>query len=403
MLRLILLLITFGTLAIFVFQNVSPVLPLVILGMQTPAFPVGLWVVGAIAAGALTTFVIAVLIRLAAPPRRPRTGRTSPTFQEVSPTQPPDNSSSGPSSSAWTPPAWAAGRPRPEPEPVDAPRRTASRSSGGRASRGGDWEQPPPADEWDDWVETSETSGRSPSPQGSSTRRSADRRPADSEYRATATRYEDPLEAPYVPPIYDAEVLNATPPEATADEAYAADARRYATWTETAVDEPVAAEAPPISEPEKEIWDDWEEEPVKPSPPTEEPPETPNRDFVEVRRDPQTRYQSGTIYSYSYRREQNTDNTRRPDPPAPAAPPSSPPPSPTAASSPRVIIPPAPTTPAKPATETFDNPFAEISEDEAWENWNEEDAPAPPARPPEEPYRNPPLNLGERWRGKGEA
>ncbi|MGF1513339.1 MAG: hypothetical protein ACFB5Z_06545 [Elainellaceae cyanobacterium] len=66
-------------LAIFAVENWSPAVPLVILGAQTVALPIALWVIGAILAGALTMLAIAVLLQLAggasSGPRRPRGDR----------------------------------------------------------------------------------------------------------------------------------------------------------------------------------------------------------------------------------------------------------------------------------------------------------------------------------------
>lgn len=62
--RLILLLAIAGTITLFTLQNLTPVLPLVFLGSPTPALPLSWWVLGAIAAGALTTLAITSLVGL---------------------------------------------------------------------------------------------------------------------------------------------------------------------------------------------------------------------------------------------------------------------------------------------------------------------------------------------------
>ncbi|MBE9128644.1 MULTISPECIES: LapA family protein [unclassified Coleofasciculus] len=60
--RIVLLLLIGGGLALFVLSNLSPpVLPLVFLGMQSPALPLTAWIGIAIAAGAITSFCLQFL------------------------------------------------------------------------------------------------------------------------------------------------------------------------------------------------------------------------------------------------------------------------------------------------------------------------------------------------------
>ncbi len=75
MARLLSLIILGGGLAILLLQNGSPVLPLVFLGSRSLALPLGVWVVAAAIAGASTTVVINLLLRLL--------GETAPTSQRV--------------------------------------------------------------------------------------------------------------------------------------------------------------------------------------------------------------------------------------------------------------------------------------------------------------------------------
>jgi uncharacterized integral membrane protein len=75
----ILLLILVGV-TLFALQNWSPVLPLVILGIQTQALPLAIWMVGAIAVGAITTLIISALFKLSsftASPHRSKRKRAS--------------------------------------------------------------------------------------------------------------------------------------------------------------------------------------------------------------------------------------------------------------------------------------------------------------------------------------
>ncbi len=60
--RLILLLAVAGALTVFTVQNLTPLLPLVFLGIQFPALPLSWWVLGAMAAGSASMLAIQVLI-----------------------------------------------------------------------------------------------------------------------------------------------------------------------------------------------------------------------------------------------------------------------------------------------------------------------------------------------------
>jgi hypothetical protein len=62
--RLILLLAIVGALTVFTLQNLTPLLPLVFLGIQFPALPLSWWVLGAGAAGAISMLAIQILIGL---------------------------------------------------------------------------------------------------------------------------------------------------------------------------------------------------------------------------------------------------------------------------------------------------------------------------------------------------
>ncbi|MEB3358884.1 MAG: hypothetical protein VKK04_19315 [Synechococcales bacterium] len=62
--KLILLLLVLGALVVFALENWLPAVPLVILGSSTVALPLAVWILGAIAAGALTTLVVTLLLRL---------------------------------------------------------------------------------------------------------------------------------------------------------------------------------------------------------------------------------------------------------------------------------------------------------------------------------------------------
>lgn len=73
--NLILVVVVVGALVVFALENATPVVPLVILGSETVALPLWVWLMGAIAAGALTTLIIAGLIQVAGTPPRPPQGQ----------------------------------------------------------------------------------------------------------------------------------------------------------------------------------------------------------------------------------------------------------------------------------------------------------------------------------------
>lgn len=63
--QIILLLAILGGLALLLVQNWSPVLPLVFLGLTTPALPLAVWIVVSLAAGGGTSLAIASLFNVA--------------------------------------------------------------------------------------------------------------------------------------------------------------------------------------------------------------------------------------------------------------------------------------------------------------------------------------------------
>lgn len=62
--RIILLLVVLGGLALMLVQNWSPVLPLVFLGGKTQALPLAVWILSSVAAGAFTSLFITSLFKL---------------------------------------------------------------------------------------------------------------------------------------------------------------------------------------------------------------------------------------------------------------------------------------------------------------------------------------------------
>lgn len=130
--RIVLLVLVGGGLALFAVSNLSPVLPLVFLGMQTPALPVSVWIGIAIAAGAFSSFFIQFLNYLqqgssrrsleepgAVPPRSRAFRRETPEAPEPEP------------QFQYTPPP-------PPPPPPETP--TKSVASDWEESSGEDWD-----------------------------------------------------------------------------------------------------------------------------------------------------------------------------------------------------------------------------------------------------------------------
>ncbi|MFW6264224.1 MAG: LapA family protein, partial [Cyanobacteriota bacterium] len=63
--RIAILLFLLGGLLIFLAQNWSPILPLIIFGNQTPALPIAVWILLFAVAGVFTSLLLQLLNRLA--------------------------------------------------------------------------------------------------------------------------------------------------------------------------------------------------------------------------------------------------------------------------------------------------------------------------------------------------
>ncbi|MEM8809817.1 MAG: hypothetical protein AAGF01_27675 [Cyanobacteria bacterium P01_G01_bin.38] len=70
MARSIVLFVIIGLLAVLAVQNTAPPIALVVLGSRTAALPLSVWLLGAIAAGAVTTLLLYGFANLATPARR---------------------------------------------------------------------------------------------------------------------------------------------------------------------------------------------------------------------------------------------------------------------------------------------------------------------------------------------
>lgn len=158
--RLIVLGLVLVALVILALQNLSLSLPLVVLGTPTGSLPLALWLVGAIAVGAICTLLIFWLVNLGQPPRsgyRPmgrrvpypsdeRSAATETAGWQSSP-EPSDNrysdlSSDRPSDQPPQPPAAPASDRVAATEPVrPAPQNRDA----------ADWESFRPPERWDSW------------------------------------------------------------------------------------------------------------------------------------------------------------------------------------------------------------------------------------------------------------
>lgn len=202
--RLILLLAIVGALTVFALQNLTPLLPLVFLGIQFPALPVSWWVLGAMAAGVVSMLVIQILIslsnfvtgqtvrsrvRASVDREDPSRRGAASTEQEVSQAgkRQPRRARSTMDDSAWQ--DWRGyeststqqtAAPRPTPQPLD------------------DWERPPS----DDWEVSA--------PQGTTRRPPQERVSQD---RGTSPRDAPPRESPATD--RDVAPRRSTPPDST--------------------------------------------------------------------------------------------------------------------------------------------------------------------------------------------
>ena len=158
--RLAIALLLLGGLVLLTVQNLSPTLPLVILGGSTLSLPLAAWIGGAIAAGAATTLVLSALSSLARPVRR------------SAPKRPAASSAGIPFQAPWTP----------QPSGKAAPTGSAQTQSN---SRKDDWDAPPAKDEWDDWEEPAPSAAPSSAPSGV---------PSGAQYRAPQPEVRDRLD-----------------------------------------------------------------------------------------------------------------------------------------------------------------------------------------------------------------
>jgi uncharacterized integral membrane protein len=246
-------------LIVFAIQNTVPSLPLVILGFRTPMLPLAVWLIGAIALGALTTTVlVGVSGNINAMPAKSNRRRWQVRSKPEHPPRAPD-------------PRQRPFRQRPVNEPRftrdygDAPR---DRPPGQPDEDWADWGQRFPASQWQDWEQAPQDPTRASQ---DPTRRIPKRQQqaesqASEDFEDIATGWDDrATNTPYRP-------TGASPVEDALDEI-------------------------------AEGWEDWEdpEEARRDNAPESRP-------IYEVRRSPESVSKSGTSYSYRYR---SADDLRR--------------------------------------------------------------------------------------------
>lgn len=141
--RILLLMLVLGSVALLALQNLSPVLALVFLGAKTQALPVGVWILAAIAMGALTGSFWQLLSYLQRRPLQARIRKLEAAAPRSSQSRRETAQSTTTQQTSYTPP------PPPETTNTDAD--------------GDDWEEEVGDD--DDWDESEEPRDRTPSPQ----------------------------------------------------------------------------------------------------------------------------------------------------------------------------------------------------------------------------------------------
>lgn len=137
--RILLLMLVLGSVALLALQNLSPVLALVFLGAKTQALPVGVWIFAAIATGALTGSFLQLLTYLQ---RRPLQAR----IRKLEAAEPPPRSTQSRRETAHTYTTQQTSYTPPPPPPE-----TTNTEADGD---GDDWEEEVAED--DDWGDESE-------------------------------------------------------------------------------------------------------------------------------------------------------------------------------------------------------------------------------------------------------
>ncbi|MEM1242549.1 MAG: hypothetical protein AAGI45_22190 [Cyanobacteria bacterium P01_H01_bin.26] len=133
MVQLTIFFVVVAALLILVLQNLSPSLPLVVLGRSTGTLPLSLWLLIAIAVGSLCTLVIYQLV----PQKRPY----RPMGKRIGNNAPPEPANRFVDMPGANPPTTERGQPRDEMPPRNE----------GPAPYDSDWETFKAPEQWDDW------------------------------------------------------------------------------------------------------------------------------------------------------------------------------------------------------------------------------------------------------------
>ena len=251
--RLAIALILLGGLVLLTVQNLSPALPLVILGGSTQPLPLAVWIGGAIAAGALTTLALSALLSLARPVRRSAPKRAAAASFGTGFRTP------------WTP----------QPSGTSAqPGSAQTGSAQSQSNRRDDWNAPPGKDEWDDWEE--------PAP--------------SAEYRASQSAPQ-----PEVRDRLDEDWADWN----GYDEFQRSDSQRTSSQRNDPRQDGSRQDNSRSSDRDR----------TPPSSAQIDPPEPyiPRRVDFEAKQEPVTRIQSGSVYSHSYNRSENPADRRSED------------------------------------------------------------------------------------------
>jgi hypothetical protein len=138
-----------GGLVVLALQNTAPSLPLVLVGIRTPVLPLAVWLLGAIALGALTTGLFILLIGGGG---NPRTAQGNRRRWQVR---------SNPADATRRPRRGADPR-RPAPQPHNFAARDATPPKGQPDQDWEDWGQRSPVSQWQDWDQAPQADTRRP-------------------------------------------------------------------------------------------------------------------------------------------------------------------------------------------------------------------------------------------------
>ncbi|MGG6240773.1 hypothetical protein ACQ4N7_19300 [Nodosilinea sp. AN01ver1] len=283
--RLIVVVLVLGLVVLLGVQNLAPALPLVFFGGSTQALPLGIWLAGAVLLGALTTLVMTALLGSAGGSRRSRSNAYKyrpQSFYEPTGYEP-TGSASGPGVSAA---ASRAASDRPNQPPYTNP---ASRSAGAGRSPASPSDRPQgdPADDdpsWRAW-----TNLRSPAQMN------------DWESLSRASQPETSSPASGTPLGAASGIIDGVTTWFSSSKQRAKQQQRVDESLRELDDDWGGLEDQPYNTPGvspvqdslDEISQGWEQGQTRPS-------RDPGRDF-EAAQAPRRVYQDGSLYSYSYR------------------------------------------------------------------------------------------------------